>query len=136
MTVKNTGTAAVTLASVALAGTNATEFAMTNTCSTTVALAAGATCTVSLTFDPMTSGDKTATVNVTDSKANVLSATVTATATGTSTTAAPVTSDTTSNKGGGGAIGAGGAIEWLYGLLLAMATVALTRNRVASKGAR
>ncbi|CAN5136449.1 hypothetical protein BH09PSE6_BH09PSE6_23030 [soil metagenome] len=130
LTVKNSGTAAVSISKVELTGTNASEFSMTNNCSTTAALAANASCTVVMKFAPLTAGDKTATVSVTDSAAHVLSANVTASATGASTTASPM-----SNSGGGGAIGAGGAIEWLYAVLLGCATIALARNR-ATQGSR
>lgn len=128
MTVKNSGTAAVTISKVELVGTNASEFAMTNNCSTTAALAAGASCTIGMKFAPVTAGDKTATVNVTDSAAHVLTANLTASASGSATTTSPM-----SNGGGGGAIGAGGAIEWLYALLLGCATIALARNRVTQR---
>ncbi len=120
MTVKNSGTAAVTIASVVLSGTNASEFTMTNGCSTS--LAASASCNITVKASPLTAGSKTATVTVTDSAANTLSATVTATATGNSASAAP-TGTTMSNEGGGG------SLEALFAALIACATIALARNR-------
>ena len=63
VTVSNTGTAAMTISSIALGGTNANQFAITNGCGTSVA--AGASCTVSVTFTPTTTGAKTGSIAVT-----------------------------------------------------------------------
>jgi hypothetical protein len=65
ITVKNTGTSAVTLTSETIAGTNATSFLISaNTCGTS--LAAAATCTVSVEFKPASAGTKVATLSVAD----------------------------------------------------------------------
>lgn len=50
ITVKNLGTSAISISSIAAAG----DFAATNTCGTS--LAAGGTCTIHITFTPLTSG--------------------------------------------------------------------------------
>ncbi len=63
VTVTNTGTVPMTFTSVKLVGTNANQFAQTNTC-TGAPLAAGANCTINVTFRPTTIGAKTATLNV------------------------------------------------------------------------
>jgi hypothetical protein len=63
-TLKNTGTANLTITSLALAGTNASSFSQTNTCGST--LAAGASCTVNLLFTPSAAGTFTASLTVTD----------------------------------------------------------------------
>jgi hypothetical protein len=57
-TVKNTGTAAATLSAVTAAG----DFAQTGTCSNS--LAAGASCTISVTFTPTATGTRTGKVTV------------------------------------------------------------------------
>ena len=62
-TVKNSGGAPTGVPSFALSGADAQDFQTgSNTC--TAALAAGATCTVSMRFSPTTSGAKTATLTV------------------------------------------------------------------------
>lgn len=61
----NSGTAALTGIALAFTGADAPNFAQTNTCG--VSLAAGASCTISLTFKPLTSGAKLAALTLTDS---------------------------------------------------------------------
>jgi hypothetical protein len=61
----NTGTLAVTLSGVSIFGTNATDFAQTNTCGAT--LAGGASCQINVTFTPTAPGNPVATVSVSDS---------------------------------------------------------------------
>ena len=60
VTVTNTGTSPATVASVT--SSNPTEFPVTSTCS---AVAAGATCTIAVTFKPAAAGTRNATVTVT-----------------------------------------------------------------------
>jgi len=65
VTLSNTGTAPLTINVIALGGTNPTEFARTTTCG--ASLAAGASCTINITFSPTsigTTGTKSATLNV------------------------------------------------------------------------
>ena len=65
VTVKNTGTGALTLSSETVTGTNATSFLRTaSTCGST--LAAGASCTVSVAFKPVATGTLNATLSVAD----------------------------------------------------------------------
>ena len=64
VTISNTGAAAATISSVAVTG----DFAQTNTCGTSIA--AGGSCTVSVTFKPTASGARTGTVTVTSSATN------------------------------------------------------------------
>jgi hypothetical protein len=64
ITLNNTGNAALTLTSIALTGTNPGDFAQTNNCGSSVA--AGANCTISVTFTPAASGTRTAAVTLTD----------------------------------------------------------------------
>ncbi|WP_161571031.1 choice-of-anchor D domain-containing protein [Granulicella sibirica] len=65
VTVKNTGTAAVTLGTVGFTGTNATSFLKSaTTCGTS--LAAAASCTISVEFKPAAAGSLTASLSVAD----------------------------------------------------------------------
>src|SRR6202030_160176 len=65
VTVKNSGTAALTLTSETLTGTNATSFLISaKTCTTS--LAAAASCTVSVEFKPTAAGALTASLSIAD----------------------------------------------------------------------
>ena len=65
VTIKNTGTAAVTLTSETITGTNATSFIKSaTTCGTS--LAAAASCTVSVEFKPAAAGTLTASLSIAD----------------------------------------------------------------------
>jgi hypothetical protein len=85
VTLSNTGNAALSSTSLALTGTNASDFAQTNTCGSSVA--AGAHCTISVTFKPSASGSRTASVRITDN-ASGSPQTVSLSGTGTQTAAA------------------------------------------------
>ncbi len=67
VTMTNTGTAAMTVSSIKLSGTNAADFAQTNTCGT--GLAANASCTISVTFRPVAKGSRGASVSIADNVA-------------------------------------------------------------------
>ena len=60
ITLSNGGTAALAISSIAASG----DYAQTNTCGTS--LAAGANCTISVTFTPTAAGARTGTISVTD----------------------------------------------------------------------
>ena len=60
ITLANTGTAALAISMISLVG----DFAQTNTCG--ASLAAGARCTISVTFSPTAGGNRASTLNVTD----------------------------------------------------------------------
>jgi centrosomal CEP192-like protein len=64
VTVKNTGYGPVTISSITISGSNAGDFAQSNNCGSS--LAAGASCTISVTFTPTTLGNESATLNITD----------------------------------------------------------------------
>jgi hypothetical protein len=64
VTLTDTGSAALTIGGISFAGPDASDFAQTNTCGSS--LAAGAACTISITFTPLASGLRTGTLNVTD----------------------------------------------------------------------
>ena len=61
---KNTGTATLTITSIAIVGTNATDFAQTHTCGNS--LAAAASCSISISFKPKASGTRTADLSISD----------------------------------------------------------------------
>ncbi len=67
VTLSNTGNAAMTISGITIGGTNTADFAETNTCGET--LAAGASCTISVTFTPVSVASFTATISVADSAA-------------------------------------------------------------------
>ena len=64
VTLSNTGNAALSITSLALTGTNASDFAQTNTCGSSVA--ASANCAISVRFTPSASGSRTASVSISD----------------------------------------------------------------------
>ena len=63
VTVMNGGSAALPITSIALEGTNRSQFKQTNTCGGSVP--GGSSCTISVKFAPTSAGSKTATLNVT-----------------------------------------------------------------------
>ncbi len=68
VTLSNTGKAALSITGVSISGTNAADFAYTNKCGSS--LAAGATCSISVTFTPGGFGTRTAKLTVTDNSSN------------------------------------------------------------------
>jgi hypothetical protein len=62
--VTNQGHSTVSISSIAITGTNAGDFAETNTCGTS--LASGASCKIVVTFTPAAKGKRTANVAITD----------------------------------------------------------------------
>ena len=67
VTMTNTGSATLNITSVKLTGSNASDFSLTSACGTT--LAAGKSCTMSVTFSPTAGGTLTASISVTDNAA-------------------------------------------------------------------
>lgn len=67
VTVTNTGTGAVQFTGFTISGTNSGDFALaTGTCNASGSLAAGANCTIAVTFTPASAGARTATLSVAD----------------------------------------------------------------------
>ena len=64
VTLSNTGNASLGISSIAITGTNAVDFAQTNTCGSSVG--AEDSCTISITFTPTADGIRTASVTITD----------------------------------------------------------------------
>jgi trimeric autotransporter adhesin len=81
LTLSNTGTASLSITSIAATGTGASDFSETNTCGTT--LAASSSCTISVTFTPASAAGFTGAITVTDNAAVTMQS---ATLTGTGTT--------------------------------------------------
>jgi hypothetical protein len=65
VTVTNSGATSLTGVGVSITGTNGADFSQTNTCG--ISLGAGASCTISVTFQPTARGTRTATLAVADS---------------------------------------------------------------------
>jgi uncharacterized protein (TIGR03437 family) len=63
VTLSNSGSGVLNLASVAVIGANANDFAQTNNCGTSVA--AGASCALTVTFTPLWTGTRTASLSIT-----------------------------------------------------------------------
>jgi trimeric autotransporter adhesin len=88
LTLSNTGNAVLNISGITIGGANPADFAETTTCGAT--LAAGANCTISVTFTPASAASFTATVSVAD---NASESPQTATLTGAGTTPpAPIAS--------------------------------------------
>ncbi|MGH9709779.1 MAG: choice-of-anchor D domain-containing protein, partial [Candidatus Acidiferrales bacterium] len=68
VTLKNTGASPVTISSIGFAGANPNDFAQTNNCPLAPAatLNAGGICTISVTFQPTATGQRTAALSVAD----------------------------------------------------------------------
>jgi len=64
VTLTNSGNAALSITSLTFTGTNASDFAHTDTCGTSVA--AGANCTIAVLFTPSASGARTAALSIAD----------------------------------------------------------------------
>jgi subtilase family serine protease len=67
ITLKNTGTAPLTISGFSITGTDTASFTQTNTCGTSVA--ASASCTITVTFKPTLPGSLTASLTVVDNAA-------------------------------------------------------------------
>jgi hypothetical protein len=65
ISVMNLGSISVTISSIAIGGTNAGDFSQKNTCGN--ALAAGASCAISVTFTPTATGARSGILMITDS---------------------------------------------------------------------
>ena len=82
ITLTNSRTGPLHIASVALGGTNSSDFSLTNNC-TAAAYAAGTSCTISVSFSPVAIGARAASITIADDASNspqnmALSATVNA----------------------------------------------------------
>jgi hypothetical protein len=89
ITFGNTGNEALIISNLAVGGTNATDFAETDNCGGSVA--AGASCTINVTFSPAATGTRTGTLSITDNATSPLSPQTVA-LTGTGIPSAPIVS--------------------------------------------
>ena len=64
VTLSNNGTATLLISSIAVTGTNSGDFTQTNTCGASIA--AGASCTIMVTFAPTQAGSRSASLSITD----------------------------------------------------------------------
>ena len=64
VTLKNVGSTELNFTGITITGTNAGDFAQTNTCGTSIA--AGASCTITVTFKPTAQGTRSAAVSIND----------------------------------------------------------------------
>ena len=87
VTLSNTGSVALTITGISITGTNSTSFAQSNNCGSSVA--AGASCTINVTFTPSAASALTATLSVAD---NAAGSPHTVALTGTGVAAAPAAS--------------------------------------------
>jgi hypothetical protein len=94
ITLSDPGTDTLAISSIAFTGTNATDFHQTNTCGASIV--AGASCTISVTFDPTAVGSRSATLSVTDNAGNTAGAIQTATLAGAGTGVAKIAFSPTS----------------------------------------
>jgi sugar lactone lactonase YvrE len=70
VTLTNTGSAALSIASIALTGTNSGDFSLAPATTCGASLAASANCTISVKFTPTVNGPRTASVTITDGAAS------------------------------------------------------------------
>jgi hypothetical protein len=75
VTVTNIGTANLTISTVTMGGTNASDFAKSGDICTGATVTPNGTCTVSVTFTPSTTGSRTASLNFTDNSNGVAGST-------------------------------------------------------------
>jgi len=130
-----TGTAALTIASIAITGANASAFAVASTgttCSTSSPVAAGGSCTINVTFSPTATGPLSGTLTITDNSNGVTGSTQTVGLNGTGT--APVASVSPSSLPFGNQIvGTTGSLSVTLGN--STGTAALTISSIAITGA-
>ena len=129
VTMTNTGTAALSITSIALTGTGASQFAIANTCGTS--LAVGANCTIHGHFAPTAAGAITAAITIIDS-ATTSPQTIALTGTGVAP-AAPVTLSATSLSFGTVSVGNTSASQYVS--MTNTGTAALTITSISVTGA-
>ena len=67
VTLTNSGNAALTINGISVTGTNSADFGQTNTCPTGPStLAAGSSCSISVTFTPGAAGSRSASLSISD----------------------------------------------------------------------
>ncbi len=90
VTLTNNGGAPLTIASVAFAGTNSSDFSESDNCVSSSPIAPAGTCTINVTFTPTAVGTRTATLVVTDNSGDINGSEHSINLTGTGTQDTPV----------------------------------------------
>ncbi|MGA8029357.1 MAG: choice-of-anchor D domain-containing protein, partial [Bryobacteraceae bacterium] len=101
VTLSNTGGGTLTISNIAFTSTDAGDFSQTNNCG--ASLAAGSSCTVSVTFKPAASGTRTANLTFTDNSGDVPASKQNVGLTGTAVTPVAPTAVSVSPSSGTGA---------------------------------
>jgi hypothetical protein len=130
VTVTNTGNLALPITSITLSTTGSQPFSQTNTCGTSVAV--GASCTISVVFNPASVGSATATLSV---NAGNGAGTQTVALSGTGIATLPVTT-VSSSKSGGGALDAISLLSLLAMMGLQQRRQFNARTRVTERRSR
>lgn len=121
--ITNTGTAALSLKSIGLSGAQADDFALSKSCGSS--LAVKASCTISVTFKPVSTGAKTATISIADNASGSPQA-VSLSGTGTTASAGHLTLSPTSLAFGNEAVGVSSAAKSVQVTNSGTTTVSLT----------
>lgn len=128
-TLMNTGSGPLSISSIAVGGSNSTDFAQTNTCPGS--LNVGAACTISVTFIPAVTGPLTASVTVTDN-ASTSPQEILVTGTGTAVAGPGVSLSATSLQFGNQAVNTSSAPQTVT--LTSSGTTALTISSILVTG--
>jgi len=128
VTLSNAGSAALTVSSIAITGTNSGDFSQSKACGGSVA--AGANCTISVTFTPTATGDRSASLTITD---DAVGSPQTVALTGTGTAAPAVTLSTASLGFANQSVGTSSAAQNVT--LTNSGSAALTISSIALTGA-
>lgn len=126
LTIVNNGTVSGNISAVTVSGSNPSDFVTGGSCGTGVILAAGASCTVTVAFDPSAAGSRSASLQVSTNASNPAAISLTGTATGATSSAT-----SNSNVGGGGCsvAAAGSPFDPLLLTLGALAALGLAWRR-------
>jgi len=132
ITLTDSGTDTLKFSSIAVTGTNATDFKQTNTCGTSIV--AAASCTISVTFDPTAVGSRAATLSITDNAGNVAGTIQTAALAGTGTGVAKIAFSPASLVFPSTNVGASSAVKTITVSNPGTATLPITSIAIAPTG--
>ena len=137
LTLQNQGSASATLSTVSLVGSQGDQFVTGGSCGSGVVLDAGANCTVSVHFDPSSSGSKSATLQVAATNASN-PATVSLAGTATAAGGSSGSSGSNANVGAGGCTlsGSGSVFDPLLLALGAFSAAVLGWRRWRERSSR
>jgi hypothetical protein len=132
ITLSNPGTDTLIFSSIAITGTNPTDFHQTNTCGTSIV--AAASCTISITFDPTAVGSRLATLSITDNAGDVAGTIQTAALAGTGTGVAKIAFSPTSLAFSSTNVGASSAVKTITVSNPGTATLPITSIGITPTG--